>query len=86
MISSLKQFFVGAGVVDMALSQNVPITLALLCPDLRGSYELRLQALPSGLSSHQVLQAYFDFLSECVAQMPWAWQGWHWYSGLSPAA
>ena len=79
-----KQFFVGAGVVDMALSQNVPITLALLCPDLRGSYELRLQALPSGLSSHQVLQAYFDFLSECVAQMPWAWQGWHWYSGLSP--
>ena len=81
-----KQFFVGAGVVDMALSQNVPITLALLCPDLRGSYELRLQALPSGLSSHQVLQAYFDFLSECVAQMPWAWQGWHWYSGLSPAA
>jgi lauroyl/myristoyl acyltransferase len=81
-----KQFFVGAGVVDMALSQNVPITLALLCPDLRGGYELRLQALPSGLSSHQVLQAYFDFLSECVAQMPWAWQGWHWYSGLSPAA
>ena len=81
-----KLFFVGAGVVDMALSQNVPITLALLCPDLRGSYELRLQALPSGLSSHQVLQAYFDFLSECVAQMPWAWQGWHWYSGLSPAA
>ena len=81
-----KQFFVGAGVIDMALSQNVPITLALLCPDLRGSYELRLQALPSGLSSHQVLQAYFDFLSECVAQMPWAWQGWHWYSGLSPAA
>lgn len=81
-----KQFFVGAGVVDMALSQNVPITLALLCPDLRGSYELRLQALPSGLSSHQVLQAYFDFLSECVVQMPWAWQGWHWYSGLSPAA
>jgi lauroyl/myristoyl acyltransferase len=80
-----KLFFVGAGVVDMALSQNVPITLALLCPDLRGSYELRLQALPSGLSSHQVLQAYFDFLSECVAQMPWAWQGWHWYSGLSPA-
>ena len=79
-----KQFFVGAGVVDMALSQNVPITLALLCPDLRGGYELRLQALPSGLSSHQVLQAYFDFLSECVAQMPWAWQGWHWYSGLSP--
>ena len=81
-----KQFFVGVGVVDMAFSQNVPITLALLCPDLRGSYELRLQALPSGLSSHQVLQAYFDFLSECVAQMPWAWQGWHWYSGLSPAA
>ena len=81
-----KQFFVGAGVVDMALSQNVPITLALLCPDLRGGYELRLQALPSGLSSHQVLQAYFDFLSECVAQMPWAWQGWHWYSGLSPTA
>ena len=81
-----KQFFVGAGVVDMALSQNVPITLALLCPDLRGSYELRLQALPSGLSSHQVLQAYFDFLSECVAQMPWAWQGWHWYSCLSAAA
>jgi lauroyl/myristoyl acyltransferase len=81
-----KQFFVGAGVVDMALSQNVPITLALLCPDLRGGYELRLQALPSGLSSHQVLQAYFDFLSECVAQMPWAWQGWHWFSGLSPAA
>jgi hypothetical protein len=73
-------------VVDMALSQNVPITLALLCPDLRGGYELRLQALPSGLSSHQVLQAYFDFLSECVAQMPWAWQGWHWYSGLSPTA
>jgi len=81
-----KQFFVGAGVVDMALSQNVPITLALRCPDLRGGYELRLQALPSGLSSHQVLQAYFDFLSECVAQMPWAWQGWHWYNGLSPAA
>ena len=81
-----KQFFVGAGVVDMALSQNVPITLALVCPDLRGSYELRLQALPSGLSSHQVLQAYFDFLSECVAQMPWAWQGLHWYSGLSPTA
>ena len=80
-----KLFFVGAGVVDMALSQNVPITLALLCPDLRGGYELRLQALPSGLSSHQVLQAYFDFLSECVAQIPWAWQGWHWYSGLPPA-
>jgi lauroyl/myristoyl acyltransferase len=86
LVFRVKQFFVGAGVVDMALSQNVPITLALLCPDLRGGYELRLQALPSGLSSHQVLQAYFDFLSECVAQMPWAWQGWHWYSGLSPAA
>ena len=81
-----KQFFVGGGVVEMAIAQNVPITLALLCPDLRGGYELRLQALPSGLSSHQVLQAYFDFLSECVAQMPWAWQGWHWYSGLSPAS
>ena len=80
-----KQFFVGAGVVEMAIAQNVPITLALLCPDLRGRYELRLQALPSGLSSHQVLQAYFDFLSECVAQIPWAWQGWHWYSGLTPA-
>ena len=81
-----KQFFVGGGVVEMAIAQNVPITLALLCPVLRGGYELRLQALPSGLSSHQVLQAYFDFLSECVAQMPWAWQGWHWYSGLSPTA
>jgi lauroyl/myristoyl acyltransferase len=80
-----KKFFVGAGVVEMALAQNVPITLALLCPNLLGGYELRLQPLPSGLSTHQVLQAYFDFLSECAVQMPWAWQGWHWYSGL-PAA
>lgn len=80
-----KKFFVGSGVVEMALSHNVPITLALLCPDLRGKYQLRLKALPTGLSTHEVQQAYFDFLSECVAEMPWAWQGWHWFSDLPSA-
>jgi hypothetical protein len=31
---------------------------------------------------HEVLQTYFDFLEEVVLQTPWAWQGFHWYSGL----
>lgn len=78
-----KTFHVGSGVLDQALAQGVPITLALLYPDLKGSYVLRLKALAADLSAPQILQTYFDFLSTCVLQAPWAWQGWHWYSGLA---
>ena len=46
-------------------------------------YQLHLQKLPADLSPHQVLQAYFDHLDEVVRQTPWAWQGWHWFSGLA---
>jgi lauroyl/myristoyl acyltransferase len=83
-----RSFHVGAGVVEQALAHGAPITLALLCPDLRGRYQLHLQKLPADLSPHQVLQAYFDHLDEVVRQTPWAWQGWHWFSGLaiSPVA
>ena len=76
-------FHVGAGVVEQALAHNAPITLALLCPDLRGTYRLHLEKLTTPLSAHEVLQAYFDFLAKVVRQTPWAWQGWHWYSGLA---
>ena len=76
-------FHVGAGVVEQALAHSTPITLALLCPDLLGSYRLHLQKLHMPLNAHQVLQAYFDFLATVVQQTPWAWQGWHWYSGLA---
>lgn len=75
-------FHVGAGVVEQALAQGAPITLALLCPDLQGAYRLHLRKLHSPPSVHAVLQNYFDFLAEIVRQTPWAWQGWHWYSGL----
>jgi hypothetical protein len=80
-------FHVGAGVVEQAVAQGAPITLALLYPDLLGGYQLRLKPLSPNLSVHGILQAYFDYLAEMVAQAPWAWQGWHWYSGLaqSPA-
>lgn len=77
-----RSFHVGAGVVEQALAQDAPITLALLYPDLRGHYELRLKSLPSHQTVSQVLQHYFDFLSEVVKHNPWAWQGWHWYAGL----
>ena len=77
-----KQFHVGAGVVAMALEQGVPITLALLCSNLQGGYQLRLKSIPNANSVHEVLQTYFDFLEEIVLQTPWAWQGFHWYSGL----
>ena len=80
-----RTFHVGSGVVEQALSQGVPVTLALLYPDLLGGYELRLKALPPQLSVADILQAYFDYLAEMVAQAPWAWQGWHWYSGLAPS-
>jgi lauroyl/myristoyl acyltransferase len=76
-------FHVGAGVVEQALVHNAPITLALLCPDLLGKYRLYLQKLHAPQSPHEVLQAYFDFLAKVVQQTPWAWQGWHWYSGLA---
>lgn len=75
-------FHVGAGIVEQALAQGAPITLALLCPDLQGAYRLHLKKLHSPSSVHAVLQTYFDFLDEVVRQTPWAWQGWHWYSGL----
>jgi hypothetical protein len=77
-----KQFHVGTGVVDLALEQGVPITLALLCANLLGGYELRLKQVKNPDSVHDVLQTYFDFLDEIVLKMPWAWQGFHWYSGL----
>ena len=80
-----KQFHVGAGVVQMALTQGVPICLALLCPDLKGGFELHLRHIEKVISPHQVLQTYFDFLSEIVAQTPWAWQGLHWFSSLPQA-
>lgn len=76
-------FHVGAGVIEQALAHGAPITLALLCPDLRGDYQLHLQKLTTGQNPHQVLQAYFDHLDAVVSQTPWAWQGWHWYSGLA---
>ena len=79
-------FHVGAGVVEQALAHNVPITLALLCPDLQGYYRLHLKKLLAQKTPHEVLQAYFDFLAEVVQQTPWAWQGWHWYSGLPLSA
>jgi lauroyl/myristoyl acyltransferase len=81
-------FHVGAGVVEQAVAQGASITLALLYPDLLGGYQLRLKPLPPNLSVHGILQIYFDYLAEMVSQAPWAWQGWHWYSGLaqSPAA
>ena len=75
-------FHVGAGVVEQALAQGAPITLALLCPDFKGNYHLHLKKLHTPQSPHEVLQTYFDFLSEVVRQTAWAWQGWHWYSGL----
>ncbi len=77
-----KTFHVGSGVLEQALAQGVPITLALLYPDLKGGYVLRLKSLSQNLSAPEMLQAYFDFLARCVLQAPWAWQGWHWYSGL----
>lgn len=75
-------FHVGAGVVELALAQGATITLALLCPDLHGAYRLHLRNLPPEPTVHSVLQSYFDFLASVVSQTPWAWQGWHWYSGL----
>jgi lauroyl/myristoyl acyltransferase len=78
-----RSFHVGAGVVEQALAQGAPITLALLYPDLRGAYRLHLKSLPSNLSVPEVLQTYFDFLTQAVLQAPWAWQGWHWYNGLA---
>lgn len=77
-----RQFHVGTGVIEMALEQGAPITLALLHSDLRGGYSLRLQALPQGLQAQQVAQAYFDFLSGLVEQAPWGWQGFAWYVHL----
>lgn len=81
-----KQFHVGSGVVTMALEQQVPITLAILYPTLLGGYELRLHQLKNCTSVPEVLQNYFDFLAEVVLQTPWAWQGFHWFSGLPQAA
>jgi hypothetical protein len=77
-----KQFHVGAGVVSMALEQSVPITMALLCPNLLGGYVLRLKQISNPNSVHEVLQTYFDFLDEILLQTPWAWQGLHWFSNL----
>lgn len=77
-----KTFHVGSGVLEQALAQGVPVTLALLYPDLKGAYTLRLKSLSQNLSAPDILQAYFDFLASCVIQAPWAWQGWHWFSGL----
>lgn len=81
-----RSFHVGLGVVEMALAQGVPITLALLYPDLKGGYKLVLEPLPPTESAHQVVQSYFDFLASVVRSSPWAWQGWHWYQGLPAAA
>jgi hypothetical protein len=80
-----KQFHVGTGVVDMALEQGVPITLAMLCSNLLGGYELHLKPISNANSVHEVLQTYFDFLDEILHQTPWAWQGLHWFSGLPQA-
>jgi hypothetical protein len=80
-----KQFHVGSGVVDMAIEQGVSITLALLCSNLLGGYELRLKPITNTNSVHAVLQTYFDFLDEILLQTPWAWQGLHWFSGLPQA-
>jgi len=80
-----KQFNVGAGVVTMALEHKVPITLALLYPNLLGNYELRLQPIQNVNSVDEVRLAYFDFLANIVVNTPWAWQGFHWFSGLPQA-
>ena len=80
-----KQFHVGTGVVDMALEQGVPITLAMLCSNLLGGYELHLKPISNANSVHEVLQTYFDFLDEILVHTPWAWQGLHWFSGLPQA-
>jgi hypothetical protein len=56
-----------------------------LCPDLKGGFELHLRHIEKVISPHQVLQTYFDFLSEIVVQTPWAWQGLHWFSSLPQA-
>jgi lauroyl/myristoyl acyltransferase len=77
-----KTFHVGSGVLELALEQGVPVTLAILYPDLKGSYVLRMKTISSDQSASQILQTYFDFLASCVVQVPWAWQGWHWFSGL----
>lgn len=75
-------FHVGSGVIEQALAQGAPITLALLCPDLLGGFSLHLKKVPDSQNAHEVSQTYFDFLAQVVQQTPWAWQGWHWYSGL----
>jgi len=80
-----KQFHVGAGVVAMALEHQVPITLAILYPTLLGGYELKLMQLKNCTTVSEVLQSYFDFLADIVLQTPWAWQGFHWFSGLPQA-
>lgn len=81
-----RSFHVGVGVVETALEHQVPITLALLYPDLLGGYRLLLKRLPDGLGAHQVVQSYFDFLATAVRHSPWAWQGWHWHHGLPLAS
>lgn len=80
-----KQFHVGAGVVAMALEHQVPITLAILYPTLLGGYELKLMQLKNCTTVSDVLQSYFDFLADIVLHTPWAWQGFHWFSGLPQA-
>jgi lauroyl/myristoyl acyltransferase len=80
-----KQFHVGAGVVAMALEHQVPITLAILYPTLLGGYELKLMQLKNCTTVSEVLQSYFDFLADIVLHTPWAWQGFHWFSGLPQA-
>lgn len=77
-----RQFHVATGVLEHAVSRQVPITLALLYPDLRGHYELRLQALEPGLDVDAVLHLYFDQLRTWVLPAPWAWQGWPWFANL----
>jgi hypothetical protein len=78
-----RRLRVATGVIELALQQQAPITLAIFYSDLRGGHRCRLAPLAGIRQPADVVQAYVRQLLAWCGEDVHAWQGWGWWDHIA---
>lgn len=70
-----------SGSVRLAQRLGTPIVAGITIRE-GTTYRVVFRQLDSGLPHREVMQSYFDFLSELLAEQSYFWDGWNWFGDL----
>ncbi|MES2940919.1 MAG: hypothetical protein V4864_24785 [Pseudomonadota bacterium] len=77
-----RRLRVATGVIELALEQQAPITLAVFYSDLQGGHRCRLTRLDGGMTPEAVVHTYIGQLLAWSRDDIHAWQGWGWWDHI----